>query len=69
MQIFVGAGKREYVPLEERSVVEGPKKNPSPTIHSGYVWGLQTDIVTDLHLSHRVHGNIFFPSYSQLTPS
>jgi len=66
MQIFVGAGKREYVPLEERSVVEGQKKNPSLTIHSGYVWGLQTDIVTDFHLSHCVHGNNFFPSYSRL---
>lgn len=34
-QIFVGAGKRDYVPLEERSTVEGPKKSPSPIAHSG----------------------------------
>lgn len=33
-QIFVGAGKRKYVPLEERKVVE-ELKNPSPTVHSG----------------------------------
>lgn len=33
-QIFVGAGKRKYVPLAERKMVE-ELKNPSPTVHSG----------------------------------
>ena len=71
MQIFVGAGKREYVPLEERSVVEGPKKNPSPTIHSGYVWSLQTN--KHCHRSASIPScpwqqffSILLPAYSQL---
>ncbi|EKM78113.1 hypothetical protein AGABI1DRAFT_114936 [Agaricus bisporus var. burnettii JB137-S8] len=34
-QIFVGAAKRDYVPIEERSVVTGIKNAPSPIAHSG----------------------------------
>ncbi|KAJ7678908.1 peroxysomal citrate synthase [Mycena polygramma] len=34
-QIYVGAGKRDYVPVEERVAVEGPKKTPSAVEHSG----------------------------------
>ncbi|KAF8905046.1 peroxysomal citrate synthase [Gymnopilus junonius] len=34
-QIYVGAGKRDYVPIEEREEVVGPKKTPSPIVHSG----------------------------------
>ncbi|KAG6853971.1 hypothetical protein C0991_011833 [Blastosporella zonata] len=34
-QIYVGEGKRDYVPLEEREAVEGPKVTPSKVIHSG----------------------------------
>ncbi|KAF9048618.1 peroxysomal citrate synthase [Panaeolus papilionaceus] len=34
-QIYVGAGKRDYVPIEEREEVEGHKKTPSPIAHSG----------------------------------
>ncbi|KXN88500.1 Citrate synthase [Leucoagaricus sp. SymC.cos] len=34
-QIFVGAGKRNYVSLEEREAVDGLKKTPSPIAHSG----------------------------------
>ncbi|KAJ7903452.1 peroxysomal citrate synthase [Mycena olivaceomarginata] len=34
-QIYVGAGKRDYVPLEDRVAVEGPKKTPSVVEHSG----------------------------------
>ena len=36
-QIYVGEGKREFVPVEERVAVEGPKKTPSPIVHSGCV--------------------------------
>lgn len=36
-QIYVGAGKRDYVPIEEREEVEGHKKTPSPIAHSGWV--------------------------------
>ncbi|KAF9007601.1 peroxysomal citrate synthase [Cyathus striatus] len=34
-QIYVGAGKQDYVPSDERIAVEGPKKTPSPIAHSG----------------------------------
>jgi len=34
-QIFVGAAKRNYVPINERVADEGPKKTPSPISHSG----------------------------------
>ncbi|KAF8150637.1 peroxysomal citrate synthase [Crassisporium funariophilum] len=34
-QIFVGAGKRDYVPIDERVPVEGPRKTPSAIMHSG----------------------------------
>jgi citrate synthase len=34
-QIYVGAGKRDYVPVEERVIVEGPAKTPSAIVHSG----------------------------------
>ncbi|KAJ7364113.1 peroxysomal citrate synthase [Mycena albidolilacea] len=34
-QIYVGAGKRDYVPLEDRVAVEEPKKTPSVVEHSG----------------------------------
>jgi hypothetical protein len=35
IQIYVGAGRRDYVPVEERVAVEGSKKTPSPAVHSG----------------------------------
>ncbi|KAJ8072388.1 hypothetical protein PM082_015947 [Marasmius tenuissimus] len=34
-QIYVGAGKRDYVPVQDRVPVEGLKKTPSPVAHSG----------------------------------
>ncbi|KAJ7475932.1 peroxysomal citrate synthase [Mycena latifolia] len=34
-QIYVGAGKRDYVPVDERIAVEGPKRTPSVVEHSG----------------------------------
>ncbi|KAF8199591.1 peroxysomal citrate synthase [Pholiota molesta] len=34
-QIFVGASKRDYVPIDERPLVDGPKKTPSAIPHSG----------------------------------
>ncbi|KAJ7030436.1 peroxysomal citrate synthase [Mycena alexandri] len=34
-QIYVGAAKRDYVPVYERVAVEGPKKTPSAVEHSG----------------------------------
>ncbi|KAJ7761875.1 peroxysomal citrate synthase [Mycena maculata] len=34
-QIYVGPGKRDYVPVDERIAVEGPKKTPSAVEHSG----------------------------------
>ncbi|KIK10057.1 hypothetical protein K443DRAFT_670692 [Laccaria amethystina LaAM-08-1] len=34
-QIYVGAGKRDYVPIDERVPVEGLRKSPSPISHSG----------------------------------
>ncbi|KDR76340.1 hypothetical protein GALMADRAFT_247736 [Galerina marginata CBS 339.88] len=34
-QIYVGASKREYVPIHERAEVQGPRKTPSPIAHSG----------------------------------
>ncbi|KJA19446.1 hypothetical protein HYPSUDRAFT_44191 [Hypholoma sublateritium FD-334 SS-4] len=34
-QIFVGASKRDYVPIEARPLVDGPKKTPSAIAHSG----------------------------------
>ncbi|KAJ7170766.1 peroxysomal citrate synthase [Mycena crocata] len=34
-QIYVGAGKRDYVPVDERIAVEGLRKTPSAVEHSG----------------------------------
>jgi len=34
-QIYVGAAKRDYIPLNDRAPVEGPKKTPSAVVHSG----------------------------------
>ncbi|EIM90879.1 peroxysomal citrate synthase [Stereum hirsutum FP-91666 SS1] len=34
-QVYVGAGKRDFVPIEERKPVEGPKQAPTPVMHSG----------------------------------
>ncbi|KAJ7928940.1 peroxysomal citrate synthase [Mycena leptocephala] len=34
-QIYVGSAKRDYVPIQERVAVEGPKKTPSVVEHSG----------------------------------
>ncbi|KAG6910865.1 hypothetical protein DXG01_007182 [Tephrocybe rancida] len=34
-QIYVGEGKRDYVPVDKRVGVEGPKVTPSKVIHSG----------------------------------
>jgi hypothetical protein len=34
-QIYVGAGKRDYVPVDERVAVEGLSNNPTVIAHSG----------------------------------
>ncbi|KAI0058161.1 peroxysomal citrate synthase [Artomyces pyxidatus] len=34
-QIYVGPGKRDYVPVEKREPVEGIRKTPTPVVHSG----------------------------------
>ncbi|KAJ7067036.1 peroxysomal citrate synthase [Mycena amicta] len=34
-QIYVGAARREYVPIDQREAVEGPRKTPSAVEHSG----------------------------------
>ncbi|KAI0264480.1 peroxysomal citrate synthase [Gloeopeniophorella convolvens] len=34
-QVYVGAGKRDYVPIGKRVVVQGPKAAPLPVLHSG----------------------------------
>jgi len=34
-QIYVGAGKRDYVSIHDRVAVEGPRKTPSSIAHSG----------------------------------
>ncbi|KAG6862486.1 hypothetical protein C0995_000032 [Termitomyces sp. Mi166 len=34
-QIYVGAGKRDYVPVDKRVAVEGPRVTPSKVFHSG----------------------------------
>ncbi|KAF8239672.1 peroxysomal citrate synthase [Tricholoma matsutake] len=34
-QIYVGAGKRDYVPFDERVAVDGPRMTPSAVVHSG----------------------------------
>jgi citrate synthase len=34
-QIFVGASKRDYVPINERVEVAGPRKTPAVIVHSG----------------------------------
>jgi len=34
-QIYVGSGKRGYVPIDEREIVEGARKTPTPMMHSG----------------------------------
>ncbi|KAF5382117.1 hypothetical protein D9615_004457 [Tricholomella constricta] len=34
-QIYVGEGKRDYVPIDERTAIEGLKVTPSKVIHSG----------------------------------
>lgn len=34
-QVYVGAGKRDYVGVEEREVTKGLKKEPTPVLHSG----------------------------------
>ncbi|KZP25196.1 peroxysomal citrate synthase [Athelia psychrophila] len=34
-QIYVGAGKRDYVPVDERTAVQGEKMTPTPVAHSG----------------------------------
>ncbi|KAH8831684.1 peroxysomal citrate synthase [Flagelloscypha sp. PMI_526] len=36
-QIYVGSGKRDYVPLDARTPVTGPKLTPSVVVHSGCV--------------------------------
>jgi citrate synthase len=37
LQIYVGAGKRDYVPIHERVAVDGLRMTPSAVVHSGYV--------------------------------
>ncbi|ETW83169.1 hypothetical protein HETIRDRAFT_157258 [Heterobasidion irregulare TC 32-1] len=34
-QVYVGSGKRDYVPVEERTPVEGARASPRPIQHSG----------------------------------
>jgi citrate synthase len=34
-QIYVGEGKRDYVPVDKRVAVNGDKKTPHPVVHSG----------------------------------
>ncbi|KAG2017964.1 citrate synthase I [Coprinopsis cinerea AmutBmut pab1-1] len=34
-QIYVGPTKRDYVPVEKRVAVEGPRQEPSEIAHSG----------------------------------
>jgi len=34
-QIYVGETKRDYVPIDDRVAVEGPKLTPAPVMHSG----------------------------------
>jgi len=34
-QIYVGEGKRDYVPVDKRVAVNGDKATPSPVPHSG----------------------------------
>ncbi|KAH9903068.1 peroxysomal citrate synthase [Cubamyces lactineus] len=34
-QVYVGPAKRDYVPVEERALVEGPKQTPSRVEHGG----------------------------------
>ena len=36
-KIYVGPGKRDYMPIEEREAVEGPGKTPTAVLHSGCV--------------------------------
>lgn len=38
--MYVGAGQRDYVPVEEREAVEGQGKTPTPVVHSGYAFVL-----------------------------
>lgn len=38
-QIYVGAGKRDYVPIDKRVAVDGPRMTPSAVVHSGCVPG------------------------------
>jgi hypothetical protein len=35
LQIYVGASKRDYVPIDERVAVDGPRMTPSVVVHSG----------------------------------
>lgn len=34
-QIYIGPGKRDFVPIEKRTAVEGPGRTPSTIVHSG----------------------------------
>ena len=34
-QVYVGAGKRDYVPIEKREAVEGLRQVPSAVEHGG----------------------------------
>ncbi|KAF8737609.1 hypothetical protein AX14_012603 [Amanita brunnescens Koide BX004] len=34
-QIYVGPGRRDYVPVDRRAAVEGARKTPTPVLHSG----------------------------------
>ena len=35
LKIYVGSGKKDYVPLDERVAEEDPRKTPSVVVHSG----------------------------------
>jgi citrate synthase len=35
IKIYVGSGKRDYVPTSDRVPVDGLRKEPTPTQHSG----------------------------------
>lgn len=34
-KVYVGSGKRDYVPLDDRPVVRGSQVEPLPVLHSG----------------------------------
>ena len=35
LQVYVGPSRRDYVPMEDRVAVAGPKHTPTPVKHTG----------------------------------